>query len=92
MEKIMQMVNQNTKPMPKILEINQKHPMVKNLLTIYKRNPKDRMLTKFVNNLFTSVSLLDGNIVDAHDMAEGIQDLLTETSKILLSKKQESSG
>ena len=92
MEKIMQMVNQNTKPMPKILEINQKHPMVKNLLTIYNRNPKDRMLTKFVNNLFTSVSLLDGNIVDAHDMAEGIQDLLTETSKILLSKKQESSG
>ena len=89
MEKIMQMVNKDAKITPKVMEINQKHPMIKNLLNIYKQNAKDRILTKIVNNLFTSVQLLDGTVVDPQDMAGVLQDLMAETAKMYTEGKKE---
>lgn len=92
MEKIMQMVNKDAKPIPKIMEINTTHPMIKNLLKIYKKNAKDRILTKIVNSLFDSVLLLDGAVADPHDMAVSMQELLSETAKMHMIAKEEKIG
>ena len=79
MEKIMQMVNKDAKASPKILEINQNHPMMKKLYTIYKANPQDKILTKIVNNLYTSVLILEGAMENSPEMANTLQDLLKTT-------------
>ncbi len=86
MEKIMHMMNQEA-PLPsKVMEINAKHPLIQQMLTIYQKNPNDEMLTKMASNLFVSVKLLDGTVDDPQQMANTIQDILTETSKLYTSK------
>ncbi|MBN2104030.1 molecular chaperone HtpG [bacterium] len=89
MEKIMHMVNQDVKLTPKVMEINQKHPIIQNMLTIYQKDPTDPFLVKTVNSLFHSVLLLDGSLDNIQDMASGIQNLLSETTKMYLSKKSQ---
>jgi len=87
MEKIMHLYNQDVKLSPKIMEINKKHPMILNMLKIYKKDVKDPVLTKLANSLFHSIALLDGSLQDPHEMAAQIQDLLAETSKLYLQEK-----
>jgi len=87
MEKIMHLYNQDVKLSPKIMEINKKHPMILNMLKIYKKDVKDPVLTKLANSLFHSIALLDGSLQDPHEMATQIQDLLAETSKLYLQEK-----
>ncbi len=84
MEKIMHLYNQDTKLSPKVMEINPKHTVIKNMLSIYKKDVADPLLNKLANNLFNSVALLDGNIQDPHEMAATIQELLEETSKLYI--------
>lgn len=84
MEKIMHLYNQDAKLSPKIMEINKKHPMILNMLKIYKKDVKDQVLTKLASGLFHSIALLDGSLQDPHEMAAQIQDLLAETSKLYL--------
>jgi len=88
MEKIMHMVNQDAKTTPKVMEINTKHPLIRNLLKIYKTSAKSSILTKAVNSLFNSVLLLDGSINDTHGMAAAIQDLISETTKLYINKNK----
>jgi len=87
MEKIMHLVNKETKLTPKVMEINQKHPIIKNMLSIYNSDPKDPLLEKTVNSLFHSVLLLDGALDNIQEMASGIQNLLDETTKMYIDKK-----
>jgi len=87
MEKIMHMVNQDARLSPKILEINKKHPMIHQMLTIYKNNAQDQVLTQIVNNLYNSVLLLDGSSEDPHTIAKGVQELLSEITKMYLEGK-----
>jgi molecular chaperone HtpG len=89
MEKIMQMMNKEAKPTPKIMEINQSHPLIHHMLEIYKKNAQDRILTKLVNNLFYSVLILDGAVADTHELAGGIQDILKETADLYVKGKKE---
>ncbi len=84
MEKIMHLYNQDAKLAPKVMEINPKHSVIKNMLSIYKKDVADPLLNKLANNLFNSVALLDGNIQDPHEMAATIQELLEETSKLYI--------
>jgi molecular chaperone HtpG len=86
MEKIMQMMNKDAKPSAKVMEINKTHPIILDLLAIYNKDVNDPMLTKIVNRLYDSVLLIDGSITDAHDMAAGIQDILSEALKLYKTK------
>ena len=81
MEKIMQMVNKDVKPLPKVLEINPRHSLIKDMLKMYENNPKDVMLTKIVNGLFSTVLLLDGVVTDPHTIVNDIQELMTQAAK-----------
>lgn len=90
MEKIMQMMNKDSKPSAKVMEINGKHPVVKNMLTIYQKDAKDVLLDKLTLGLFSSVMLLDGSVDEPQTMAASIQDLLQEATKMYLADKSNS--
>ena len=82
MQKIMQTISKDSNVPPKVMEINGKHPLIKNMLKLYATNPKDKRLTKTVENLYHSVVLLDGYLPDPHKIVAGLQELLLDSSKL----------
>ncbi|UCE05357.1 MAG: molecular chaperone HtpG [bacterium] len=80
MQKILHAINRETPPPKKVMEINGTHPLILNLLTIYKKEPKNDYLGKAVEQLFYSIQLQDGIVLDPHKMVSGIQSLLNDAS------------
>ena len=89
MSRIMQVMNKDTPPIKKIMEINGDHELIKNMLTMYKKNPKDKYLSNYVEQLFQVLMLQDGFLVDPHKMVSGIQSLLKDASSWYLKEKTE---
>ncbi|MBD3288265.1 molecular chaperone HtpG [candidate division KSB1 bacterium] len=88
MEKLMQAINKDAKVPAKIMEVNGKHPLIKNMLEIYKKDPKDVYLDNAAENLYYSVLLLDGYLPDPHRMVGNIQEMLTKSSDLYVDKSQ----
>lgn len=89
MSRIMQVMNKDAPPAKKTMEINGDHELVKNMLTMYKKNPKDKYLSNYVDQLFQVLMLQDGFLVDPHKMVSGIQSLLKDASSWYLKEKTE---
>ena len=82
MQKIIQTMNQDMKITPKIMEINPKNVLIKNLLDIFKQNPNDEFLTRTAENLYYSILILDGYLPDTNKMVSGIQEMLKDSSEL----------
>jgi molecular chaperone HtpG len=80
MQKIMQMMNKDASIPKRIMEINKEHPLVHNLLTIYKKDVNDPHLTRVTDQLYESSLLLEGYLTDAHVMVNRIEDLLESST------------
>jgi molecular chaperone HtpG len=80
MQKILQVINKETELPKKIMEINGTHDLILNLLAIFKKDPKDAYLNKAVEQLFYSIQLQDGLVLDPHKMITGIQSLLFDAT------------
>ncbi len=87
MQKILQVINKDTPPVKKILEINGTHELISNLLTIFQNDPKDAYLEKMVMELFYSVQLQDGFVLDPYQMVAGMQSLLLDATGWYLKEK-----
>jgi molecular chaperone HtpG len=80
MQKIMQMMNKDTTIPQRIMEINKDHDLVRNLLTIYKKDVNDSHFTRVTEQLYESSLLLEGYLTDAHLMVNRIEDLLENST------------
>ena len=80
MQKILHVINKDAPPPKKDLEINGTHPLVLNMLSIFKKDPKDLYLSKAVEQLFYSIQLQDGFVLDPHKMITGIQSMLNDAT------------
>ena len=76
MEKLMRIMNQDESIPQKIFELNPDHPIIRNLLRIYKADKNDVLVTETVEQLFESSLLLEGYLKDPHAMVSRINDLL----------------
>ena len=72
----MQLMNKDDSIPQKVMEINKDHPLVRNMLTIYKKDVNDPHLVRVTEQLFESSLLLEGYLKDAHTMVERIEKLL----------------
>ncbi len=88
MQKILHVIQKDTPPLKKIMEINGAHPLILNLLAIFKNNPKDDYLSRAVEQLFYSVQLQDGFIADPHSMVSGIQSFLKDATEWYMKEYQ----
>lgn len=86
MQKIMQMIHQQTDIPKKILEINGGHPIIRNLFEIYEHDAQDEHLAKSVEQLFYSALLQDGYVADPFKIISGINHLLTDATQLYLEK------
>ncbi|WP_300162097.1 molecular chaperone HtpG [Solidesulfovibrio sp.] len=82
MQKIMRLVSKDTSIPKKTLEINRDHALIRNLLSIYRRDAADPFLGKAVEQLYDSALLLDGYLSDPHQMVARINDLLADASAL----------
>ncbi len=81
MQKILRIVNQETSPPKRVLEVNRDHPLLRGLLKLYQHDPEDRHLKEVVEQLFESSLLLEGYLEDPHAMVARIQSLLERATE-----------
>ncbi len=81
MERMMKMMNQETIPQKKILEINPKHKLIKNLSLLNIANDKDENLRNSILQLFESAELLDGNLTDPTDFVQRMVEFMEKSTK-----------
>ncbi|MBN1350925.1 molecular chaperone HtpG [candidate division KSB1 bacterium] len=86
MQRLMTILNKDETLPKKIMEVNAKHTLIQNLFEIYKKNPKDEFLEKSATQLFLSAQLVDGYLVDPHQLVQGTQELLKNASSWYLEK------
>lgn len=80
MQKIMHIMNKDATVPKKIFEINKDHMLTRNLLKIYKNDPKDAFIETAVEQLYESALLLEGYLTDPHKLVSRIQDVLLKSS------------
>ncbi|MCK5147993.1 molecular chaperone HtpG [bacterium] len=88
MEKIMHMVNKDTKIASKVLEINPAHTLILDMEKLYQNDAVDPRLDILVESLYASVMLLDGTIEDPHAMAAAIQSALSQSAAMMSDKSE----
>ena len=81
MHKMMQFMNKDVSIPKKIFEINKDHALTRNLLKIYKNDPKDPFIDTAVEQLYESALLLEGYLNDPHKLVNRIQDILLKSSE-----------
>lgn len=81
MQKILKMTNQNVGSQKRIMEVNQNHSLVRNLLKVYKTNVDDDFIKQVTNQLYESSLLQEGNLDDPHELVKRINKLLEQSSE-----------
>jgi molecular chaperone HtpG len=80
MDRIMRIVGKDTSIPKKVLEVNRDHHLIRNLLAVFKRDPRDSFLSGVVEQMFESALLLEGYLNDPHQMVGRIQRLMDQSS------------
>ncbi len=80
LEKLMRAMNNDNSAPQKIFEINPNHPLIRNLITIYKNNPDDPLLGEMTHTLFETSQLLDGYVQDPYVLANRVNALLQKSA------------
>jgi molecular chaperone HtpG len=84
MQKIMQIINKDASIPKKVMEINKDHPLIRQLLEIYKKDVNDAHLSRVTEQLFDSSLLLEGYLTDAHEMVARIEQLLEKSTELYI--------
>ena len=80
MQKFMKLMQKDDSVPVKILEVNKNHPLIRNLLDIFKKNSADEYIKLAAEHLYESALLLEGYLTDPHGLVKRIQDHLTKSS------------
>ena len=86
MQRLMQIMNKDASVPKRLMEINRNHPLIRNLIKIYKNNPKDEHLTRVTEQLLESSLLLEGYLNDAHSLVRRIETLLEKSTEWYVEK------
>jgi len=84
MQKILKMSSQETSfpAQKRLLEINKDHRLIRNLLSVFKKNSKDQFIVDTTEQLYESALLLEGNLDDPHKLVNRLNKMLTEASDL----------
>ncbi len=80
MHKMMQMMNKDMSVPAKVMEINKDHKLTRNLLKIYKNDPRDEFIVNATEQMYESALLLEGYLNDPHKLVNRINEVLEKSS------------
>ncbi len=81
MERMMKMMDENYTAQKKILEINTRHPLIKNLARLSLGDSKNPVLRQSILQLFEGALLISGNLESPADFVSRMTELMTEATK-----------
>lgn len=86
MQKILKMSNQGMAlpEQKRLMEINKDHKLIRNLLSVFKKNSKDQFIVDTTEQLYESALLLEGNLDDPHKLVNRLNKMLTEASELYI--------
>ncbi len=80
MQKMMNMMGNNETIPAKIMELNQDHKLVRNLLKVFKSDASDKYIIDVTEQLYESSLLLEGYLADPHKLVNRMNAMLEESS------------
>jgi len=80
MEKLMRVMQKDDSLPVKTLEVNRDHPLLRNMLRMFKADRNDKALSDMTQSLFDASLLLDGYLKDPQALAARVNNLLTESA------------
>jgi molecular chaperone HtpG len=80
MQKIMNIMNKDASIPKKIMEINEDHALIRNMLRVFKTNSDDTFIKDATEQLYESALLLEGYLADPHKLVGRLNSMLTESS------------
>ncbi len=92
MHKFLKLTQKDFAEPKKVFEINPHHPLIKNLLNIFKKDSQDTFIEKSAWQLFETSLLLDGNLNDPHKLYKRVNEMVTEASELYLKFKDQVSS
>jgi len=81
LERMMKMMNQKVTPQKKILEINPRHQLIKNLSRLNIGNSHDPILRESILQLYESALLIDGNLANPSEFIQRMTSLMEKATK-----------
>ena len=81
MQKFMRLTNKELGVQKKIFEVNKNNDLIRNLITIFKKNSDDEFLKTMVTQLFEVAQLIDGDLLDVHTLSGRLNKYFAESSK-----------
>jgi len=76
------MMNKTPELPQRVLELNQRHRLIRGLARILEQNPDDPFVANACEQLFEGAMLVDGYLADPHRLVERINQLLEETASL----------
>lgn len=94
MQKILKMSNQGMSlpAQKRLMEVNKDHKLIRNLLSVFKKNAKDQFIVDTTEQLYESALLLEGNLDDPHKLVSRLNKMLTEASELYVASPDPSKG
>ena len=86
MQKMLNMMNKDITIPKMVFEVNKDSALVRNLLKIYKNNPKDPFIVTTIEQLYESDLLMEGYLTDPHKLVNRMKEILSESSDLKLKK------
>lgn len=80
MHKLMKLANKDTASLKMIFEINSGHPLIRNLLKVFKADANDEYIKNITEQLYEISLLQDGNLEDPHILIRKMNKLLEDSS------------
>ncbi len=87
MQRIMRLSNKELTVSKKILEVNPDSPLVRNLLSLFKKDSHDDFLKNMIEQLFEVSQLIDGELADPHKLTNKLLNYFELSSNWYLDMK-----
>ncbi|HLC15536.1 MAG TPA: molecular chaperone HtpG [Thermodesulfovibrionia bacterium] len=84
-QKIMSMMNKDFQMSKKILEINKRHPLIRNLAEINSDSKNEQLVKMLCEQLYDNAVMLEGIIPKPSDMIPRLQKIMEQASKVVMS-------
>ncbi len=78
MDRMMRMMHKTSELPKRVLELNPKHPLVRNLEKLIADNPQDPLIARACEQLFEGCMLVDGYLADPHEFVERMHAILAD--------------
>ncbi len=86
MQKMLNMMNKDITIPKMAFEINKDSTLIRNLLKIYKNDPKDPFIVITIEQLYESDLLMEGYLTDPHKLVNRTKEILSLSSDLKLKK------